>query len=188
MGYVFLFAALISGITKGYCGKKTSGYVNEYKDAMLFNSIRMAICVLIGIIMLAATGKINFLHTNITVLLVTLLSGFANSAFVVLWLVSVKKGSYMMLDVFCMLGVLIPIIGCAVFFGEPVGVNAIIGIVILIAAVGIMCSYNNTIKQKITVSAFIILLFCGISNGLSDFSQKLYVNLTKDVPIAVLNI
>ena len=188
MGYVFLFAALISGITKGYCGKKTSGYVNEYKDAMLFNSIRMAICVLIGTVMLAATGKINFLHTNITVLLVTLLSGFANSAFVVLWLVSAKKGSYMMLDVFCMLGVLIPIIGCAVFFGEPVGVNAIIGIVILIAAVGIMCSYNNTIKQKITVSAFIILLFCGISNGLSDFSQKLFVNLTKDVPIAVFNL
>ena len=188
MGYVFLLAALISGITKGYCGKKTSGYVNEYKDAMLFNSIRMAICVLIGTVMLATAGKLNFLHTNLTVLLVTLLSGVANSAFVVLWLVSVKKGSYMMLDVFCMLGVLIPIVGCAAFFGEPVGVNAIIGIIILIVAVCIMCSYNNTIKQKMTVSSFIILLLCGASNGLSDFSQKLFVNLTKDVPIAVFNL
>ena len=51
MGYLFLAIALLAGATKGYCGKMTSGYVNEYKDAMLANTIRMVFCVLIGFIM-----------------------------------------------------------------------------------------------------------------------------------------
>ena len=34
MGYLFLAIALFAGATKGYCGKMTSGYVNEYKDAI----------------------------------------------------------------------------------------------------------------------------------------------------------
>lgn len=187
MGYVFLFAALMAAITKGYCSKKTSGYVNEYKDAMLFNSIRMVICFVIGLGVLAVSGKMGFLKINRTVLLITLLSGAANSAFAVLWLVSLKKGAYMMLDVFCMLGVLIPITGCAVFFGEAIEINAVIGMAVLIASVCLVCSYNNTIKQKITLSSFIVLLICGISNGLSDFSQKLFVKLTSDIPISVFN-
>ena len=115
MGYLFLLAALISGAAKGYCGKKTSGYVNEYKDAMLANAIRMLFCILIGLGMIVFNGKIKFLHTDNIVLLISFLSGIANSAFVVLWLISVKKGAYMMLDVFCMLGILIPLIGCDVF-------------------------------------------------------------------------
>ena len=51
MGYIFLLTALVAGATKGYCGKKTSGFVNEYKDAMLANSIRMVFCTLIGLCM-----------------------------------------------------------------------------------------------------------------------------------------
>ena len=116
MGYLFLLTALISGATKGFCGKKTSGYVNEYKDAMMANAIRMIFCILISLGMIIFNREIDFLHINSTVLLISLLSGAANSAFVVLWLVTVKKGAYMMLDVFCMLGILIPLIGCAVFF------------------------------------------------------------------------
>lgn len=187
MGYLFLLAALISGAAKGYCGKKTSGYVNEYKDAMLANAIRMVFCILIGLGMIVFNGKIKFLHIDNAVLLVSFLSGIANSAFVVLWLISVKKGAYMMLDVFCMLGILIPLIGCDVFFGEKIRLNHIVGIGILLIAVCIMCSYNNSIKSKMTVSSLILLLLCGVSNGFSDFSQKLFIKLSQDVPVAVFN-
>lgn len=187
MGYLFLLTALISGATKGFCGKKTSGYVNEYKDAMMANAIRMIFCILISLGMIIFNREIDFLHINSTVLLISLLSGAANSAFVVLWLVTVKKGAYMMLDVFCMLGILIPLIGCAVFFGETIYVNHIIGIAILLTAVCIMCSYNNSIKSKITISSLILLLLCGVSNGFSDFSQKWFVKLFDDIPITVFN-
>ena len=51
-----------------------------------------------------------------------------------------------------------------------------------------MCSYNNSIKSKMTLASFILLLLCGISNGFSDFSQKLFVKLTDNVSIAVFNL
>lgn len=187
MGYLFLLLALATGAIKGYCGKRTSGYVNEYKDAILANSIRMVLCIAIGLGMIIFGSGIKALAVNRTTLLITLLSGAANSAFVVLWLISVKKGAYMMLDVFCMLGILIPMAGCAVLFGEPIEINHIIGVVILIAAVCIMCSYNNSIKSKITFTSLILLLLCGISNGVSDFSQKLFIKMSENVPIAVFN-
>lgn len=188
MGYLFLLTALAAGATKGYCGKKTSSYVDEYKDAMLANAIRMALCTLIGFFMVLFTNGMSHLRINTATLLITLLSGAANSAFVVLWLVSVKRGAYMMLDVFCMIGILIPLIGCAVFFNEPIGINHIIGIAILLVAVCIMCSYNNSIKSKMTVMSFVLLLLCGLSNGLSDFSQKLFVKLADGTSIAVFNL
>lgn len=187
MGYVFLLIALAAGATKGYCGKKTSGYVNETKDAMLANSIRMILCTIIGVLTIAFTSGIESLRTSRTVLLISLLSGAANSAFVVLWLLSVKRGAYMMLDVFCMFGILIPISGCAVFFGEPISVNHIIGIIILVIATAIMCSYNNSIKSKITPTSFILLVLCGISNGFTDFSQKLFTNCEGEASTAVFN-
>lgn len=188
MGYLFLLTALVAGATKGYCGKKTSGYVNEYKDAMLANSIRMILCTLIGLGMVLVSSGVGALRINRTVFLISLLSGAANSAFVVFWLISVKRGAYMMLDVFCMLGILIPLIGCALCFGEEIRINHIIGIVILLAAVCIMCSYNNSIKSKMTVSSFILLLVCGAANGFSDFSQKLFVKLSDNTSIAVFNL
>lgn len=187
MGYVYLLLSLIAGAAKGFCGKKTSGYVNEYKDAMLANSIRMIFCILIGFLMILFGEGVGKLSVDLPILLITLLSGAANSAFVVLWLVSVKRGAYMMLDVFCMMGILIPLIGCAVLFNETIALNHIIGILILTAAVYIMCSYNNSIKSKMTLPSFVLLVFCGITNGLSDFSQKLFVNISHNVPIAVFN-
>lgn len=187
MGYLFLLASLITGATKGYCGKRTSGYVNEYKDAMLVNAIRMMLCIFIGLGMIVFGGKTKFLHINSTILAVSLLSGVANATFVVLWLVAVKRGAYMMLDVFCMLGILIPLIGCAVFLGETIRLNHIVGMGILFIAVCIMCSYNNSIKSKLTISSLAVLLLCGISNGFLDFSQKLFTKISQGVPIAVFN-
>ena len=52
MGYLFLLIALLAGVTKGYCGKKTSGYTNSLRDATLANIIRMMLCILIGFILI----------------------------------------------------------------------------------------------------------------------------------------
>lgn len=40
-------------------------------------------------------------------LAITALSGVTTSLFVVFWLISVKRGAYMMLDVFLMMGVIV---------------------------------------------------------------------------------
>ena len=48
----------------------------------------------------------------------------------------------MMLDVFLMLGVLVPILAESLLFGESVALTQWLGIGILLIAVVLMCSYN----------------------------------------------
>ena len=187
MGYLFLAISLFAGAAKGYCGKKTSGYVNGYKDAMLANTIRMVLCTLIGAVLIIAGGDIGCLVPDPQILAISALSGVTTSVFVVCWLISVKKGAYMMLDVFLMLGVLVPIIAGQFVFGEAIKLTQWIGIGVLFVAVMIMCSYNNSIKEKMGLSAMVLLIVCGVANGLTDFSQKLFVKQFSEVPISVFN-
>ena len=187
MGYLFLAIALFAGATKGYCGKMTSGYVNEYKDAMLANTIRMVFCILIGFVITAIQSGLGAFRVDMTTLLISALSGITSSIFVVSWLVSVKKGAYMMMDVFLMLGMAVPLIGSNIAFGESIRPMQWLGLGILMIAVLIMCSYNNSIKGKMTVSSVVLLIVCGISCGLTDFSQKLFVEHTDSISIATFN-
>ena len=49
IGYLFLAASLLFGIIKGYCGKKTSGFIVGYKDAVMSNLIRIVLCVALSL-------------------------------------------------------------------------------------------------------------------------------------------
>ena len=187
MGYLFWTISLLAGVIKGYCGKMTSGYVQGYKDAMLANTVRMTLCVFLGLGLMAVNGSLADIRPTVSVLAVSALSGIATSVSVVSWLISVKRGAYMMLDVFSMLGILIPLIAGKVFFGETVKGTQWLGIAILFVAVCIMCSYNNSIKERITFTSLLLLITCGAANGLTDFSQKLFVKIAVDTPIAVFN-
>ena len=174
MGYFFIILALMCGITKGFCGKKTSGYIEAFPTAMLFNAVRMLICIPIGLLFVwFYTGTLTSLSIDGTTLLISIVTGISTSVFVVTWLVAVRTGAYMMVDVFPTLGVIIPVIACRIFFGEAVKWTQLAGILLLVAAAYIMCTYNKTIgKAKLTPSSLILLTVCGISNGLTSFSQK----------------
>lgn len=187
MGYFYLAVAILCGCTKGYCGKKTSGAVKETKDAMLANILRMIFCVVIGFAILAFGGNINLLNAGFNTLLISFLSGVGMSAFVVVWLLTVKRGAYMTLDVFLMLGVIIPIAASTILFNEGIRLNQIIGFIVLTLASVIMCSYNNSIKEKMSISSLVLLILCGVSNGVVSLSQKLFVNYVKDGSNVVFN-
>lgn len=179
MGYLYLFIALMSGTAKGYCGKKTSKYTNNFNQAILANTIRMILCAIVGFVLIVVTNDLGHLLPNRNLLLISALSGVSTAAFVVSWLICVKKSAYMMLDIFLTLGVLIPLIASNIFFSEPIKATQWLGIAVLFIAVVLMCSYNNSIKAKLTPSSFLLLLVCGIANGFADFSQKLF---TKTIP------
>ena len=187
MGYLFLGLALFAGVTKGYCGKKTSGYTKDFGDAILANCIRMLLCIVIGLALILATESPAALVPDGKMLLISALSGVSTAAFVVSWLVSVKKSAYMMLDIFLMLGVLIPLVLSSIFFGEGIKLTQWLGMAVLLVAVVIMCSYNNSIKTKITPLSFLLMLFCGCSSGIADFSQKLFTKHIPDGSAAVFN-
>lgn len=178
MGYLFVAVALAAGAVKGFCGKKTSGFVRETSDAVFINIIRMLFCVAIGFAIISFQGNLSLIAIDRETIVISLFSGIMTSFFVISWLISVRQSAYMMIDVFLMLGVTVTII-CSFFaFGEPIRITQCIGIAVLIIAVGLMCSYNNSIKSRLTLRSFILLSVCGISNGLADFSQKAFVKLT----------
>ena len=177
MGYLFVTAALTAGAVKGYCGKRTSGFMNKTSDAVFINMIRMFFCISIGFAVIAFQGNISLIAADAKTIAISFASGIMTAFFVISWLISVKQSAYMMLDVFLMLGVIVTII-CSFFaFGEPIRINQWIGFAVLIIAVGLMCSYNNKIKAKLTPRSVFLLAVCGISNGLADFSQKAFVKL-----------
>ena len=187
MGYLFLFIALFAGVIKGYCGKKTSGYTNSFSDAILANTIRMILCTVIGLVIILASEGFSVLKPSPEMILISALSGISTAIFVVSWLISVKKSAYMMLDIFLMFGVLIPLAASNVFFNEVIKPTQWLGIAVLLAAVVIMCSYNNSIKEKITLSSFALLIICGIASGIADFSQKVFTKCIPDGSAAVFN-
>ena len=187
MGYLFLTLALASGVTKGFCGKKTSSAIKTNSDSMIMNLLRMLICIVIGFSLLAIQNDLSALTSSGAMVAIAAMSGIASAAFVVSWLLSVRTGAYMMVEVFLLLGVIVPIALCRIFFGEKIGVWQIIGIAVLLVAVYIMTTYNASIKGKLSIGSLLLLLLCGISNGIADFSQKLFVKSIPDGSITVFN-
>ena len=188
MGYIFLIIALFAGVTKGYCGKKISGHASSFRLSVLASTIRMLLCIVIGFIVILLEGNLSLLLPEGKVLLISALSGISTAVFVVTWLVSVRKSAYMLIDVFLMLGVLVPLMLDSVFFQGTIRPVQWIGLAILFIATFIMCSYNNSIKTKLTFSTFLLLVLCGVSNGITDFSQKLFIRLSPDFPASVFNL
>lgn len=187
MGYLFLALALAAGVTKGYCGKMTSGSVSTSAEAMMANLVRMVLCIVIGFLMLTVQGNLSGLAVDGRALLIMLGSGITTSVFVVAWLICVKYGAYMMLDVFLLIGVLVPMLLCNWLYGEPITGTQWIGVVILLAAVLIMCSYNVSIKGKMSIKSVLLLILCGLANGLTDFCQKSYTHYYPEGNAAVFN-
>ncbi len=176
MGYLFLSVSLFAGAAKGFCGKKTSGYTSDFRDAVLVNVIRMFLCIIAGFLFVLFQGGIGTLVAHTDMILFALLAGVSTAVFAVTWLLSVKVGAYMLVDISLMCGVFVPVIGSLLIFKEAVSPRDFISMGLLIAAVVCMCLYNNRTKAKLTLTAVIILLLCGIASGFSDFSQKLYVS------------
>ena len=91
-------------------------------------------------------SELSALRADSFMLLSAMLSGVASAAFVVSWLLSVRTGAYMMVEVFLLIGVFVPIALCRIFFSEEIGVWQIAGIAILLIAVYIMTAYNSSVK------------------------------------------
>ena len=186
MGYLFLGISLLAGATKGFCGKKISSKVESMKSTFYVNIIRMILCAFIGFWVVAAEG-LPLLKIDGSTLIITALSGVSTSVFVASWITSVKKGSYVMIDVFLMMGVGVTVALCRLFFQEPIKLNQYIGYFMLIIAAYILCSYSSNIKGKFTAKSLITLVICGLSNGLADFSQKWFIYSVPGGSIGVFN-
>ena len=187
VGYLFLFVSLFAGVSKGYCGKKTSRFTEKISDAVFVNFIRMLLCTLIGaLFVFVQTGKLD-LSIPLDALWICALSGITLSSFVVFWLLAVKSGAYMTVEITLTAATLIPIVVSNILWNEAVTLVQIFGFALLLLAVYIMCSYNKQLKGAFTPRAIAYLILLGVSNGLCDLSQKIFVRTTVGVPASVFN-
>lgn len=175
MGYVFILITLLAGCVKGFCGKKAGGLVEKFSDSLLINIVRMSLCIVIGGILFFINIPPEEYLPEAKVLLITVISGISTAVFVTSWLLSVRKGAYMLVEISIMMGIVFVVIAGSIAFKEPISVLQIIGIVLLFAGVTFMNLYQNKSKGKLSVSAAAALLICGISSGITDFTQKVFV-------------
>lgn len=176
MGYLFLTISLFSGATKGYLGKKLSTHTQNTVEMISVNLLRMVFCCMIGFAMIAAECFTGGIVLDAPAVITGILSGLAQSIFVLAWLMSVCNGTFMLTNISLMLGTVVTIALSCITLQESVSLKQVLGIIILIGAVFVMFSYNSQVKSKMTLSAVLILAACGVSNGLSGYFQKLFVH------------
>ena len=188
MGYVFLFVSICSGAIKGFLGKKVSNKTNGIKSAVLTNFIRMLFCIPVGLLFVLIDGGVTSLLVNKKMLLIAALAGASTSIFIVSWLIAVQKSAFTAVDTFVSMGLLVPILFSLAFYHEHISCSQIIGLVLLFVAVILMTLYNNQIKTKLGLFSLLLLLVVGLSNGITDFSQKIFkYNNTNGTPASVFN-
>lgn len=190
MGYLFLSLALGGNILKAYCGKKTSGFMKTVSDAFSFSSIRLGLSALFGIFFMIPDllkNGLGLLAFEMELLPTFLLSAVANVGMVITWLIVVRSGVLVLLDVSALCGLLLPLTLSQIFYAEKIETNHIIGLVLLFAAALLIASYNNSIKTKLSLKSILLLLGFAISNGFIDFSQKIFRKQTQIVPSSVFN-
>lgn len=175
IGYLFLFLAVFMGALRGYCGKKTSGIIANVTDGLFLHAFRMLLCVGIGAVLLlfsSAPAQIDG-----TVLWIALLSGVCNAFFMLGWLFSVRSGAYLLVDMCSAAGgILLPCFCGILWLGETVSGLQVIGVVLMLAAVYVMCGYNNSVKSSgLSRGALWLLLSVALTSGGLSFAEKLFM-------------
>jgi drug/metabolite transporter (DMT)-like permease len=187
MGYLFIFIALISGTAKGYCGKKISNSITTEKQSIFINAVRMIFCLLIGFVILLPEIISGSFVLDVEAIAYGTMAGITLSAFLVTWLLAVKHGAFMLISVTQMFGVVVTLVCSFLVFSDPILPRQMIAIALLIVAVIIMASYSTKLKGSLSIKAIILLVLCGLSSGLYDFSLKLFTHFSS-ASVSTLNL
>ena len=175
MVYLLVGVTLLCLSVKGYCGKRVSCAVRNTGDSFLFNSLRMLFCILIGAALVLAEGVADQLLPEWEMLLICLFSGVANAAFLVFWLFAVQKNAMVSVDVGLTLGSLLPALLCAWLFGEAISLPKMLGFALILLATLVLAGRSK--KTGVGLVGVILLVLASLGDGLSGFSQQLYLQL-----------
>ena len=172
MVYLVLTCALACLTVKGFCGKKASTYAKNSADVALFNLVRLALCFLISAALLCLFG-VGVVLPTFPFLLIALLSGCANAAFLVGWMIAVQKNTIVAVDVTLTLGSLIPALLCALFFCEIISASKMLGFALILFASLILSTKNRKTSPR-GVGSLFFLCFAVVGDGMIGFSQQLF--------------
>ena len=174
MGYLYLLISLITGATKGLFGKKVSTLVTGTRGAAATNLLRMVLCTVISILLLVTGIEKASLVPDGPAILIGIGAGIFLSMFTITWLLAVQKGAFVLISVAQMFGVVVTLVCSVLVFGTQPTLLQYLGIALLMGAVLVMGSYSKKLKGGLSAVAILLLILCGVSSGLYDFTLKLF--------------
>ena len=186
MGYLLLFIAALASAIKGFAGKRSSLYVHRMPEVMLTNALRMLLCLVIGSAIAVLFGSAG-LNAQSRTLYCALFYGVMLAAGVAVWIMSAGCSGYLLISVFCMMGMLISLLCSAVFLNDPIRIAQLPGVALLIAASIVMCRHRRGQGTKLDRRSLILLLMNMTTSGLCDFGQKLFADLNTGDSAAVFS-
>ena len=186
MGYLCILILLLAGATKGYMGKKISNNVGSYRQAAFINMFRMFICVAVSSLSFVIECSQSGFVIDKEAIIYGCLMGVTLSLFIITWLLAVQNGAFMLVSVAQMFGTVITLVCSFLVFREPILPKQFVAVGILIVAVLIMVSYSSGIKGKLSKFGILMIVLCGLSCGINDFSLKLF-RVFSNANISTLN-
>lgn len=191
MGYFFFALAIFAGLAKGFFGKKTSDFITNFEYAVLASEIRLFYCLIFGILILlpeVIKNGLNIFIMNNILWLVCICSGILTASIIILWLIIVRENAFCLMEIFSLIGVLLPVILSGILYNEKIMLTQWLSLAVLLIAVILISSYNNQTKTKFTLKSIFLLIVFSVFNGLSDFTQKTFANISKGtVSVSVFN-
>ena len=174
MAYLLLVIALLCLSVKGYCGKKTSTDLRQSTDPMLFNLLRMIFCVVIGLVLILIEGAGDQLAIESGMLWITLGAGVANVAFLIGWILAVRRIPLVTMDVSLTIGSLLPAVLCLILFDEAISLSKMIGFALILAATVILSGCGKSAGRRCGFLGVVLAVIATLGEGLSSFCQQLY--------------
>ena len=174
MGYLCILVSLLAGATKGFLGKRMSGSVKSFQQSAFVNMFRMFICVAVSAVTFVAESTRGGFMFDKEAIIYGAFSGITLAFFIITWLLAVRHGAFMLISVSQMFGTVITVMCSFFVFREPIAAKRIVAIAILVVAVIIMASYSKGVKGKMSAFGILMVVLCGLSSGMNDFSLKLF--------------
>ena len=172
MAQLWITLALAAGLVKGWSSKKAGALTSTVRDGVAVNLVRMVLCTVIGAGVMLLRGGMQI---GAAIPWIYAASAVCMSAFAVSWLLAVKLETYMFLSICTMLGSMVSTLCSAAVYGEAISLLQGIGMLLLLLATYVMSLYNRDIKGRITPAGLAALAVCGLSSGMSEFCQKVYM-------------
>ena len=174
MEYFLLIVTLLFLATKGYCGKKTSTDIKQPTDPFLFNLIRMLFCLVIGLVLIFVETVSAQLAVESTMIWITLGAGAANVAFLVGWVLAVRRTPMVTMDVALTIGSILPAVLCLILFDEAISGPKMGGFALILIATAILSGYGKSTGKRAGLTGVLLVIAASLGEGFSSFCQQLY--------------
>ena len=177
MEYILTVLAIFLLTVKGVGGKKVGVQTRHSGDAYLFSMLRMALCVVVGFFIVIFSVGIGAFRVEWGMLLICLLSGIANAALLIFWLMAVARNAMVTVDVVLTIGSILPAIMTLILFGEAIAPLKLVGFGLILVATAILAGYNKQAVGSSSLLGFALAAITAVSDGAIGMTQQLYKHM-----------